>query len=34
MDFIICFYLCICAVIIFAFYIKKIVKPYIQSEKE
>lgn len=34
MDFIIYFCLCICAVIIFAFYIRKIIKPYKQSESE
>ncbi len=33
MDFIIYFCICICAIIIFALYIRKIIKPYKQSEK-
>ena len=33
MDFIIYFCICICAVIIFALYIRKIIKPYKQREK-
>lgn len=34
MDFIICFCICICAIIIFALHIRKIIKPYKQSESE
>ena len=34
MDFIIYFCICICAVIIFALYIRKIIKPYKQRERE
>ena len=34
MDFIIYFCICICAAIIFALYIRKIIKPYKQSESE
>lgn len=33
MDFIIYFCICICAIIIFALYIRKIIKPYKQREK-
>ena len=33
MDFIIYFCICICAIIIFALYIRKIIKPYKQKEK-
>ncbi len=34
MDFIIYFCICICAIIIFALYIRKIIKPYKQRESE
>lgn len=34
MDFVIYFCICICAIIIFALYIRKIIKPYKQRERE
>lgn len=34
MDFVIYFCICICAIIIFALYIRRIIKPYKQRERE
>lgn len=34
MDFVIYFCICFCAIIIFALYIRKIIKPYKQRERE